>query len=118
MMKKSLWLAYDFGIKGDYTGLYTWLDNQNAKECGTGLAYFIYNYNSTSSKFDEKAITQLKEQLKANIQLSKSDRLYLIWKDKENDKIKGEFINGARKQSPWKGYGELGGNENRIDEEV
>lgn len=28
--KKSLWLSYDFGMKGDYSGLYTLLDNHDA----------------------------------------------------------------------------------------
>jgi len=116
--KKSIWISYDFGIKGDYTGLYTWLDNHQAKECGNGIAYFIYDYsNSISAVFDKLSVEELTRDIKASVKLSKSDRLYIIWKDKTTDKIKGEFINGSRKQSPWEGYGKMN-DENDVDEEV
>jgi hypothetical protein len=40
--KKGIWISFDFGLKGDYTGLYEWLDNKEAVECGIGLAYFNF----------------------------------------------------------------------------
>lgn len=41
-MKKdqTIWLSYDLGLKGDYPGLYAFLDAQEARECGEGLAFF------------------------------------------------------------------------------
>ena len=30
----TVWISYDLGIRGDYEGLYAWLDSHRAKECG------------------------------------------------------------------------------------
>lgn len=38
-VKTVVWLSYDLGAKGDYDGLYSWLDNHKAKECGDSIAY-------------------------------------------------------------------------------
>ncbi len=27
-MKKALWISYDIGVRGDYEGLYAWLDSR------------------------------------------------------------------------------------------
>lgn len=45
MMKKTIWLSYDFGVKGDYESLYAWLDNHGAKECGNNSAALEYDVN-------------------------------------------------------------------------
>ena len=105
IVKKAVWIAYDFGLKGDYTGLYTWLDEKEAVECGNGLAFFSYSLNSDSPQSD--FIMEISQSLKEAVKLSKSDRVYLIWRDSSTKLIKGEFINGGRKQSPWEGYGKL-----------
>ncbi len=113
--RKAIWISYDFGLKGDYTGLYTWLDNHNAVECGNGLAYCNYDTSSLSSSIaNEQLIKHITNDLKEHIKLSKTDRLYVIWKDSETKRVKGEFISGSRKQSPWEGYGKLS-NERTID---
>jgi hypothetical protein len=107
--KKAVWISFDFGLKGDYTGLYTWLDNQNAVECGNGLAFFMYKSSQLHSETDGKAIINLlSADLKEAVNLSKTDRVYIIIKDSKTNKVKGEFINGTRRQSPWEGYGKLG----------
>ena len=43
-MKQAIWLSYDLGVRGDYEGLYAWLDKHQAKECGDNIAYFVYGY--------------------------------------------------------------------------
>jgi hypothetical protein len=102
---KGIWISYDFGLKGDYSGLYKWLDNHKAIECGIGLAFIKYEVISESSDF--KIVDEISEKLKESVKLSKSDRVYIIWKDDIEDKVKGRFLNGNRKQSPWEGYGNL-----------
>ncbi|MCX6316877.1 MAG: hypothetical protein NTW29_06285 [Bacteroidetes bacterium] len=104
--KKAIWISYDFGIKGDYTGLFTWLDNHKAVECGAGLAFV--RFENTTITDDGKALIEIiSNDIKEYVKLSKSDRLYLIWKDDQTGRVKGEFINGSRKQSPWEGYGKI-----------
>jgi hypothetical protein len=46
MLKKTIWLSYDLGIRGDYKGLYEWLDNHEAKECGDSVGVLIYEFNN------------------------------------------------------------------------
>ena len=101
-MEKALWLTYDFGLKGDYSGLYTWLDNHKAIECGTGIAFFKYSSKHTNYKL---VLEDLKEELTQSVKLSKTDRLYIVIRDDNTNKVKGVFLNGARRQAPWEGYG-------------
>lgn len=98
-MKKAIWLSYDFGIKGDYEGLYTWLDDLEAKECGDSLAFFYYEIDE-----NEDLINKIKEDIKKNISLTKRDRIYIIYKS-DDGKLKWTFIFGKRKSAPWTGYG-------------
>jgi len=41
-MKKAVWISYDLGIKGDYQGLYSWLDDHDAIECGNSVAFIQF----------------------------------------------------------------------------
>ncbi|MBF0229269.1 MAG: hypothetical protein HQK63_06705 [Desulfamplus sp.] len=107
-MEQTIWLSYDLGIKGDYEGLYAWLDNHEAIECGDSIAFFRFNVINTENLIDE-----LKSDLSENVQFSKRDRVYVIWKIK--NKIKGEFIFGKRKASPWEGYGSKESGVDEID---
>ena len=34
MKTSTIWISYDLGVRGDYEGLYAWLDSHGAKECG------------------------------------------------------------------------------------
>jgi hypothetical protein len=90
------WLSYDLGVKGDYDGLYSWLDSHNAKECGDGLACFDYT-------IDGSFPTKLTKELKQAIDIGKRDRIYIIWRKQEGG-VKGMFIFGTRKSAPWTGY--------------
>ncbi len=95
-MEKTVWLSYDLGIRGDYNGLYEWLDNQKAKECSDNIAVFKYDAENS-------LIEDMKKDLSENVNIKKRDRIYLIWK--EDNKVKGRFLFGKRKASPWEGYG-------------
>lgn len=33
-MEVRVWLGYDLGVKGDYPGMYAFLDDHDAIECG------------------------------------------------------------------------------------
>ncbi len=98
MKKKAFWLSYDLGLKGDYNSLYTWLDNQEAKECGDSIAFFNF-------KFKNNFIEEISNSLKESLDIRKTDRFYLIYLDSDdNNKIKGKFLFGNRKRAPWEGF--------------
>ena len=102
--KKSIWLSFDFGLKGNYSALFTFLDNHKAIDCGNGLAYFVYeNENHLKS---EDLIEKLKDELKESVNPSSSDRIYVIWRDddKSTSSVKGKFLFGNRKAPIWNGY--------------
>ncbi|MBT9096942.1 hypothetical protein [Methylovulum psychrotolerans] len=96
-MKQAIWLSYDLGVRGDYEGLYAWLDKHQAKECGDNIAHFIYDY--TDSLRDD-----LKADLAQAVQLDKRSRLYVIYQNSDTQTIKGTFLFGGRKASPWLGF--------------
>ncbi|GEM_PF-248013 len=104
-VKTMIWIIYDLGVKGDYESLYAWLDEHGAKECGNGVAVLEYEIKDTL--FEE-----LRKELSQNINLNKHDRIYIIWR--EDQKLKGQFLFGKRKASPWSGYGSQ---QTQIDEE-
>ena len=102
-MKKPVWISYDLSVKGDYEGLYTWLDDHEAKECGDSNAFFLW---------DDIGIGDIPSQVKESLLLSfsydgKKDRIYILYeKEKEGKKtIGGKFILGKRKANPWTGFG-------------
>ena len=96
-MKSFIWLSFDFGVRGDYEGMYQFLDAHNAKECGDSLAGFQYEH--TGSLLD-----YLKKDLKKRIEFDKRSRVYVIYLDKNDGKQKGRFIIGSRKSPPWTGH--------------
>lgn len=97
-MVKAMWISYDLNLKGDYNGLYAWLDSCKAIECGNNVAFI--RYNVTDVKTLKSKIT--KELTKA-VKFSPNDRVYLIYLTSEG-KISGSFIVGNRKASLWEGY--------------
>lgn len=99
-MKKAIWISYDLGIGGDYDGLYRWLANHEAVECGDGLAFFNYLDDASDDLLD-----RLKNEIEANVRVNNKTRIYCI--RKSSDKIKGSFLFGARKGNPWEGYGDV-----------
>lgn len=94
------WLSYDIYDPNNYLRLYEWLDNLDAVECGNSVASFIFDGT--------------KDDIKNNlfsIGISEQDRMYLIYKD-NNNQWKGSFIIGKRKKNPpWFGVGSIESDE-------
>lgn len=95
-MHKALWLGFDLGVRGDYEGLYAWLDAHQAKDCGDSLAYLEYEYSNALED-------ELTQELRAAVTVSKNTRIYVIWHD-DDGRIRGRFLLGGRKSAPWSGY--------------
>ena len=98
-MEQIIWLSYDLGVRGDYESLYIWLDFYEARECGDSFAALHYEYKRNLE-------SEIKKDLKESVNLRKSDRIYLIYEDDKSGKLKGKFIIGRRKRSPWEGFAE------------
>ena len=96
--KRTFWLSYDLGLRGNYNGLYRWLDKYKAKECGDSIAVFEYELKTDDPK------EELKSELLENVEFNKTDRIYLIWRDSSKKVNRGSFIVGNRKPAPWEGY--------------
>lgn len=94
--KQIIWLSFDLGLRGDYEGLYAWLDRHKAKECGEGVAFLAYPHDG------ETLPTKLKADLKKSVTFDKRTRVYVIWRNKEQV-MKGRFIVGSRRAAPWAG---------------
>lgn len=103
--KKAIWLSYDLGIGGDYPGLYKWLDNHKAIECGNSVAFF--NYIIDSEQLDD-LVTIITDDIKAAVNLRSGDRLYIVYRKIDGSKcsVNGNFLYGRRKSNPWEGYGD------------
>lgn len=97
MTQKAIWISYDVGVRGDYEGLYTWLDNKGAIECGDSLAFFNY-------ECDGDVVAEIKKEIEEAVEVTKKMRVYIIYRDGQTNKMKGKFIFGARKAAPWTGY--------------
>ena len=108
-MKKALWISYDIGVRGDYEGLYAWLDNKGAIECGDSLAFFTY-------EADGDIIKSLKKEIEEAVEITKKMRIYVIYRDAETNKMKGKFVFGTRKAAPWTGCASVPGQT--VEEEV
>jgi hypothetical protein len=104
MSTSAIWLSFDLGVRGDYESLYAWLDDQEAKECGDGIAFL--NYEHTGA-----LIPALTRELKRTLQLTSQTRIYVVFFD---GKIRGRFVLGSRKAPPWSGYGS---SETEADDE-
>lgn len=104
-VKKAVWLSYDLGIGGDFPGLYKWLDNHEAVECGNSIAFFFYSIDKAKTS---NLVDVLEDELKKAINLRAGDRLYIIRREEQGSKVnvKGTFICGKRKSNPWEGYGD------------
>jgi len=98
-MEKTFWLSFDLGLTSDRDGLFKWLDEIEAEECGFGVAVFRYIPQTSDP------VTEVRDLILKQVKLEKRDRLYLIWKDDEPPHAaKGKFIFGSRRGAPWKGY--------------
>lgn len=98
--KNILWISYDLGIEGDYSGMYTFLDRCGALECGDSVARIKnYSYTGNIKSF-------LSEELKKEVNGIESNRVYYAFYSKENRALRSGFLFGKRKVAPWKGFSE------------
>lgn len=97
-MKSTVWISYDLGVNGDYEGLYSWLDVQGAKECGTSVAYLTYTHPGD-------LMETLRDEISGMVSLDKRSRIYVVRRDGE--RLRGSYLVGRRKAAPWEGYGEI-----------
>ncbi|MCA4791215.1 hypothetical protein HX045_01865 [Myroides odoratimimus] len=115
MSSKTFFLSYDLGLRGDYSGLYYFLDKYDAKECGGSVAIFRYEVDKKTS-FDE-ILDRIKQEIEEYVKINeKLDRIYIMGRDNESGNMKGRFIIGRRKESPWSGY--YNSEEVTIDDEI
>lgn len=107
-MKKTIWISFDFGMKGDYDGLYKWLDKHDASERGYGLA-LIQNIEvpaeiKNQENPDLEFLKYFKKQLSENVKIGTNDRIYMIWNSVNKNAARGGFLFGNKKPSPWEGF--------------
>ena len=96
-MESFIWMSYDLGVTGDYEGLYAWLDEHEAKECGSSVACFSFSHTGD-------VFASLKAEIEGAVTLNRRSRIYVMYKDKDDDTIKGRFVIGRRKSAPWEGF--------------
>lgn len=102
-----VWVSYDLGIDGDYTGFHTWLDDHEAKECGAATATFVLTYQRT---IEGRIMAELK---KAMSLTQGHPRIYVTYY-KGDGKVVGRFLVGKRKRPAWIGFAQSG--EDTSDE--
>ena len=95
-MKSYLWLSFDLGFRGDYEGIYQFLDTHMAKECGNNVAVFEYEWK-------KDLVAELLKELAEYVTFDKRARLYLV-SPGEKGRPEGRFIKGSRKRPLWTGY--------------
>ena len=109
MTTSTIWISYDLGVRGDYEGLYSWLDTHGAKECGDSVAVLKYRY--------ERDLTEeLRGELNNSIEVNKRTRIYIVYRENSTNKNKGKFVFGGRRAAAWTGY--AASYSDTVDEEV
>ena len=101
-MNSVVWISYDLGVQADYEGMYGWLDEHQAKECGDSLAFLNYEYSGS-------LLQALTADLERSVQITKRTRIYVIYREQDTKKVTGKFIIGGRKAPPWSGFAVVAG---------
>ena len=107
-MENLIWLSFDLGVRGDYEGMYAWLDDQKAKECGSSVAFFSFSHDG------EALCESLKAEIEDAVSLDKRSRIYIVYVELEKMRPRGHFLVGRRKKAPWEGYG-IHGEYDEVD---
>jgi hypothetical protein len=102
-MRTFIWLSFDLGVRGDFEGLYQFLDAHGAKECGDSVAAFWYEYK-------KELIGELTKELKTQVSFDKRSRIYVISPGSKGNQV-GKFIIGKRKSPSWAGFGPSSGDQ-------
>ncbi len=100
--KHAIWISFDLGVQGDYEGLYRWLDEHGAEECGDSVAF-------VRCKYQGDVLESLRKDLESNVQINNRTRVYVI--HEQSGKAKGKFLIGGRKRPAWSGYAPKPGRE-------
>jgi|SRR5579864_1395824 len=107
-MKAWVWMSFDLGVRGDYSGMYEFLDAHEAKECGDSVGYFAFDYK-------KDFLGEFLKELKQKVAFDKRSRVYLIY-PKADGKHKAKFIIGGRKSPPWAGHAQSEDDEEDMGE--
>ena len=99
-MTKWVWISFDLGVGGDYEGMYAWLDDHSAEECGDSVA-LVKNY-----EYSKDFVAELREDIKTDVKLTSRARIYAFYGGDDGN-VKGTWLVGRRKKAPWTGYGSL-----------
>jgi hypothetical protein len=101
-MRSRIWICFDLGLRGDFEGMYQFLDTHQAKECGDSAATFFLEHEGD-------VLRTLKRLIKDAVTIDKRTRVYVIYPFE--DQMKGRFIFGRRKSPPWTGHAVTGEDE-------
>jgi hypothetical protein len=107
-MRHRIWLSFDLGVRGDYEGMYEFLDAHGAKECGDSMGTFWYEYQGDLLK-------SLMRDLKSAVATDKRSRVYVVY-PRTDGKHTGKFVIGSRKAPPWAGHAQSTEDEEDIGE--
>jgi hypothetical protein len=107
-MRHRIWISFDLGVRGDYTGMYEFLDSQGAKECGDSIGTFWYEFQGDMLK-------SLTRDLKNAMTIDKRSRVYVIY-PRADGKNGGKFLVGSRKAPSWTGHAPSHEDEEDIGE--
>ncbi len=69
-MKTPIWISYDLEVRGDYEGMYTFLDTYHARECGDSIALLSFEY-------EDDLIAELKAKIWEYVDLHPRSRIYV-----------------------------------------
>lgn len=111
-MEKRIFINFDLSLRGDYKGLYKWLDKNNAEERGNGYAlikkYFYPDSElAGASDYKEKnmkLINFIRKDIKKFAEIGSSDRIYLTFETFEKESLGGIFLFGKKQATPWEGH--------------
>lgn len=96
-MRSAVWISFDLGVKGDYEGMYRWLDEHEARECGDSVAFLRVKVPKAN------IVKFFTDELRKAVALDNRSRIYIIFK-KADGKVSGKWIIGGRRPPPWAGY--------------
>ena len=99
-MKSAVWLSHDLGVSGDYQGMCSWLENQEARECGSSLA-FLKSY-----EFEDDHLERLRADIGEAVSLNRRSRIYMVFHGRHDGRPRGRYVVGRRKAPPWTGFGD------------
>ena len=63
----TIWISYDLGVSGDYEGMYEWLDDHSATECGSSVA-FVKQYEHDG----DDLMQALRRDIQGSIEIDKA----------------------------------------------